>query len=810
MHRILLTFIFFLTGLLLFAQSTMTEAQIKEFVIAEYQKGTSEQEIVSQLLKKGATVQQIKDVRKKLEQQKKKEAKDAGKDQGSQSLRMRTHTTDTKVAPKSGSKKDRLKPVDDSWNFATDSLEWDFEMEPLEEEDSIQIFGRNIFANKDLSFEAEINIATPADYVIGVGDMVIIDIWGASQNTISDTVSPEGEIVIEGVGPIVVSGITVEEANTRLANVLGQYFKNSQIKLSIGQTKSITVNVMGEVENPGTYTLSAFSTVFHALYQAGGTTLIGTLRDIKVFRQNKLITTVDIYDYILNGKLTGNVRLQSEDVIIVGPYTTLVQAEGMVKRPMYYEMKAEETAENLLNYAGGFTDKAFTSSLRITRKENGKFSVYTLDEALRATFQLKNGDQLTVDSVLNRYNNMAEIRGAIKQPGKYQMDGSIRTLKQLIEAAGGLTEDALMGRALLHRRKQDRSIEVVAINLDKLLNGGMADIALENEDELYIHSRAAELAEYELSIYGEVVNPGFYDYADNMSVEDLIITAGGLLDAASLTRIDVARRIRNNDNDELTEIISETFSFAIHEGLIVEGDPNFTLQPFDEVYVRRAPNYIEQKHILINGEATFPGTYTITKRNYRLSDLIKAAGGLTGAAYIEGARLERRLTDDELVQQKDVLKSQNDSIDVDKLEAELKLTKYVGINLKEAIANPGNNRYDLVLQDGDILNIPQINNTITIQGEVLYPNTVVYQDNQKLKYYIKQAGGYTEKARKNKVYAVNLDGTVSIIKKAKDIKPGAQIIVPEKEPREKLNFTQYLSIFTTIAMMGSVIATLLK
>jgi protein involved in polysaccharide export with SLBB domain len=390
------------------------------------------------------------------------------------------------------------------------------------------------------------------------------------------------------------------------------------------------------------------------------------------------------------------------------------------------------------------------------------------------------------------------------------MDGSIRTLKQLIEAAGGLTEEALMGRALLHRRKQDRSIEVVAINLDKLLNGGMADIALENEDELYIHSRAAELAEYELSIYGEVVNPGFYDYADNMSVEDLIITAGGLLDAASLTRIDVARRIRNNGNDELTEIISETFSFAIHEGLIVEGDPNFTLQPFDEVYVRRAPNYIVQEHILINGEATFPGTYAITKRNYRLSDLIQAAGGLTGAAYIEGARLERRLTDDELLQQKDVLKSQNDSIDVDKLEAELKLTKYVGINLKEAIANPGNDRYDLVLQDGDILNIPQINNTITIQGEVLYPNTVVYQDNQKLKYYIKQAGGYTEKARKNKVYAVNLDGTVSIIKKAKDIKPGAQIIVPEKEPREKLNFTQYLSIFTTIAMMGSVIATLLK
>ena len=495
MYRFVFTILFSLTGLLLFAQTSMTEGQIKEFVITEYQKGTSEQDIVTQLLKKGATIQQIKDVRSKLEQQRKK-LQENQPQQGVQSIRMRT--------PKEDTKKSNV----GEWNFTPDSLEWNFDMQLEEKEDSIKIFGRNIFANKTLSFESEINIPTPSDYILGAGDVVIIDVWGASQKTLDCVVSPEGEIVIEGCGPISLVGLSAAEATQRVNSVLGKFYENSTIKLTVGQTKSITVNVMGEVENPGTYTLSAFSTVFHALYQAGGTTLIGTLRDIKVYRQNKLVTTVDIYDYLLNGKQTGNIRLQSDDVIIVGTYTNLVQAEGMVKRPMYYEMKGEETAVDLLHYAGGFTDKASTNNLRITRKENGKLSVYTLNEQQRASFVLKNGDQLTVDSVLNRYNNMVEIRGAIKQPGKYQMDGSIKTIKQLVAAAGGLSEDALKGRALLHRRKEDRSIEMIAVNLEAILEGRAADIAIQNEDELYIHSREMEMKELELYIYGEVVNPG--------------------------------------------------------------------------------------------------------------------------------------------------------------------------------------------------------------------------------------------------------------------------------------------------------------
>lgn len=795
MYRFVFTILFSLTGLLLFAQTSMTEGQIKEFVITEYQKGTSEQEIVTQLLKKGATIQQIQDVRAKLEQQRKK-LQENQPQQGVQSIRMRTPKVDTK------------KKNVGEWDFTPDSLEWNFDMQPEEKEDSIKIFGRNIFANKTLSFESEINIATPSDYILGAGDVVIIDVWGASQKTLDCVVSPEGEIVIEGCGPISLVGLSAAEATKRVNAVLGKFYENSTIKLTVGQTKSITVNVMGEVENPGTYTLSAFSTVFHALYQAGGTTLIGTLRDIKVYRQNKLVTTVDIYDYLLNGKQTGNIRLQSDDVIIVGTYTNLVQAEGMVKRPMYYEMKGDETAVDLLHYAGGFTDKASTSNLRITRKENGKLSVYTLNEQQRTSFVMKNGDQLTVDSVLNRYNNMVEIRGAIKQPGKYQMDGAIKTIKQLVAAAGGLSEDALKGRALLHRRKEDRSIEMIAVNLEAILEGRAADIAIQNEDELYIHSREMEMKELELYIYGEVVNPGIYDFAENMSVEDLILTAGGLLDAASLTRIDVARRIRDNVSGESSEVVSEAFTFTIKEGLLVEGEAHFTLQPFDEVYVRKSPNYIAQEHVLIKGETTYPGSYAITKRNFRLSDLIKAAGGLTIGAYIEGARLERKLTEEELQQQRELLKVLNDSVDVQKLE--LKATKYVGINLKAAMENPENDFYDVVLQDGDVINIPQMNNTVTIRGEVLYPNTVVYQNNMKLKHYIEQAGGYTDKAKKSKVYAVNMDGTVTIIKSAKDIKPGAQIVVPTKKERQSLNFAQYISIFSTIAMMGSVVATLLK
>ncbi|MBO5699424.1 MAG: SLBB domain-containing protein [Bacteroidaceae bacterium] len=810
MKKTLLFFIISLIGIIAHAQTSMTDDQIKTYVIEEYQNGTSEQEIVTQLLKRGATIQQIKKVRTDLEKQRKALSQNEKNNAKSNDVRLRTPHVPNDNSKKDNKSESLKKSKNDYWT-PNNELDVDFENLNLEEEpkDSIQIFGRNIFANKALTFESEINIPIPADYEIGVGDVVIIDIWGASQKTITHTVSPQGEIVVDGYGPINLTGLTVDAANKRVKSTLGKIYDNSDIKLTIGQTKTITVNIMGEVENPGSYTISAFSTVFHALYQAGGTTTLGTLRNIKVYRKNKLISTVDIYDYLLNGNLNGNVRLQSDDVIIVGTYDNLVKVAGMIKRPMCYEMKANESVDDLLKYAGGFTENAFIERIRLTRKERGHLSVYTLDETQRSKFHLINGDSLTIDSVLNRYNNMVEIRGAIKQPGKYQMDGSIKTIKQLIEVAGGVTEDALLNRALLHRRKTDRTIEVMSVDLNQLLAGEIADIQIQNEDELYIHSRTAELNEYELYIYGEVVNPGYYSYADNMTIEDLIITAGGLLDAASLTRIDVARRIRDKETEKSNEIVSHTFTFSIKDGLLIEKDKKaFTLQPYDEVYVRRAPNYIMQEHVQIKGEATFAGTYTISKRNYRLSDLIKAAGGLSSGAYVMGARLERRLTDEELVLQREMLKVLNDSIDKDKLD--LKTTKYVGINLEKAMQNPGDDFYDLVLQDGDVLNIPQINNTITISGEVLYPNTIVYQDNKKLSYYINQAGGYTDKAKKNKVYAVNMDGTVTIVKKAKDIKPGARIVVPTKEEREKLNFTQYISIFSTIAMMGSVIATLLK
>ena len=783
MKRFLFLAILSLMGFAAMAQSKMTDEHVKNYIVKEYQSGKSEQDIVGDLLSKGATISQIQKAKDSLMKQ--KQAMQQASEDKPASIRLRKH----------------LKQEEEE---VVDSLD----LFVKQEQPEIKIFGQDIFANKNLMFESEINIATPLDYVIGAGDVVVIDVWGASQNTFDSTVSPEGEIVVEGVGPIAVGGLTVEQANKRVKAALGKFYASSKIKLTVGQTKAITVNIMGEVEHPGTYTLSAFSTVFHALYQAGGTTNIGTLRNIKVYRQNKLVSTVDVYDYLLNGTLIGNVSLQSDDVIIVGTYENLVQAEGMVKRPMYYEMKGNETVALLLAYAGGFTDAAYTENVRITRKEQGKLSVYTLNEVKRSTFELKNGDVLTVDGVLDRYNNMVAIRGAIKHPGRYQIGEDIKTFKQLIEVAGGFREDALLSRALLHRRKADRSVEVIAVDLEKLMNGSIADIVIKNEDELYIHSREAEIDALELYIYGEIMMPGAYDYAENMTIEDLILTAGGLQDAASLTRIDVARRIRDNISNEATGAVSEMFTFSIKEGLVIEGDKQFTLQPFDEVYVRKSPNYIAQEHIIVKGEANFPGTYAITKRNYRLSDLINAAGGLTKGAYLEGARLERKLTADELQQQRDILKALNDSVDVDKLD--LKSTKYVGISLKEAMAHPGSDFYDVVLQDGDIINIPQMNNTITIRGEVLYPNTVVYQDDKNLKYYIEQAGGYTDKAKKKNVYAVNMDGTVTIVKKAKDIKPGAQIVVPTKEEREKLNFTQYISIFTTIAMMGSVIATLLK
>ncbi len=821
------------------AQTGMTDNQVMQYMIKETERGTPRQEIVTNLIERGVSIEQIRRIKKKYEKQNDGSVIGARDISGSKGKnRLRSNNGDKKeelkgsyqrkqerkeIDKSSLSEKQRKKLereekseyMDEMDELLPDSLDqWDFPEDDFykekDKEKKIKIFGHNIFNNRKLSFEPNMNIATPQDYRLGPGDEVYIDIWGASQERFESTVSPEGTINIESYGPVQVDGLTVAQANQRLRNSLGGRYAGSRIKLTVGQTKTITVDVMGEVKVPGTYTLSAFSTVFNALYMAGGINEIGTLRNIKIFRKGRQISTCDVYDYILNGNMKGNVRLSAGDVIVVGPYDCLVNITGKVKRPMYYEMKSKESIGTLIKYAGGFTGDAYQGSINLIRKSGGMLSVYSIDDFERNSFQVADGDSVSVDSTLQRYRNMVEIKGAVNRPGMFQVDGNITTIRQLIEAAGGLTEDAFTARGTIHRRKADRTLEVIAVDIAGIMNHSVADIALKNEDVFFVPSQKLMQEERILTINGEVNYPGEYEFAENTTIEDFILQAGGLKDAASMVKVDISRRMRNQDATRSSSQVAESFSLSLKDGFVIDGTPGFILQPFDEVFVRRSPGYIEQQHVKVEGEIAFAGSYVLTNKGMRLSDLVKAAGGITKEAYALGAHLERTLTPAEKVKQQTLLKFavSGDSVDMRKLD--LGDTQRVGINLEEALKNPGSNQWDIVLRDGDRLVIPQYNNTVSINGQVMYPNTVAYRDKAKLSYYIEQAGGYGQRAKSKRVFAVNMNGTVTRIRSAKDITPGCTILVPSKQRRKGMSFGEILSLGTMTATLGTVIATLVK
>ncbi len=804
------------------AQSGMTDEQIMEFVMKEREKGTSQSKIVTKLMEKGVPVSRIQILRRKYERQRSQEqlgARDLTGEESAKS-RLREQNGDVREDYEQNNAAYQRRPIvgnekedydrESRFLFPDSTAVYDDFFGLNRKEEGKKVFGRDIFNNKNLTFEPVMNIATPADYRLGPGDAVFVDVWGASQKSITSTVSPEGDIDIEGFGPVQVSGLTVQQANARLRSTLGQRYGGSNIRLSVGQTKTIQINVMGGVKQPGTYTLSAFSTVFHALYMAGGTDDIGSLRNISVYRNGHLVSTVDVYDYILNGKLTGNVKLASGDVIIVNPYGCLVNITGKVKRPMYYEMKSDESVETLIKYAGGFTGDAYRQTVRLVRKSGGMHSVYSIDDFERTGFQLMDGDSIAVDSVLDRFSNMVEVRGAVFRPGMYQVDGNIATVRQLVERAGGLKEDAIKVRGVMHRRKADRTLEVIPVDLEGIMGNTVPDISLQNEDILYVPSRQELIAEQKLTISGEVLYPGEYEYAENTSIEDLILQAGGLTDAASLMKVDVSRRVRDNNATSTPEVRAEAYSFSLKDGFVIKGQPGFVLQPYDEVFVRKSPGYTAQEHVTVDGEVTFSGQYVLTKKNYRLSDLIKAVGGLNSDAYAQGARLMRQRTEAEKMQLRSMLKAVTggDSVSISKLE--VSDTRYVGINLDKAIENPGNDQWDIVLQDGDRLIVPQFSNTVSINGEVMYPNTVAYKKGAKLSYYIDQAGGYSLNAKSSRVFAVNMNGTVTRVKSAKDIQPGCEIVVPAKSKRRGLSFTEIMSMGSITATLAAVVASLFK
>ena len=682
-----------------------------------------------------------------------------------------------------------------------------------EEPEGRKVFGRDIFNNKELTFEPNMNIATPQNYRLGPGDVVYIDIYGASQKTVEATVTPDGTVVIEGFGPVQVNGLTVAQANARLKSTLGARYSSSKVRLTVGQTKTIMVNVMGEVKTPGTYTLSAFASVFHALYMAGGTNDIGTLRNIKVFRNNKLVTTVDIYDYILNGKLSGNVRLADNDVIVVGPYDCLVNVAGKVKRPMFYEMKKSESVGTVLKYAGGFTGDAYKKSVKVVRKAGSKYSIFNVGEFDVNTFKIEDEDSIAVDSVIPRYSNMVEIKGAVFRPGMYQVGGDITGVRSLLEHADGVTEDAFVKHAVMHRMKFDRTLEVIQVDVEGIMTGRVADIPLKNEDVLYIPSKKDLLEQQTLTIHGEVLYPGTYAFADNTTVEDLIIQAGGLTDAASVMKVDVSRRISDRQAISVSDTIANTYTFKLKDGFVIDGTPGFTLQPYDEVYVRTSPGFSAQKNVIVEGEVLFGGTYTLAKKTQRLSEIIKQAGGLTTTAYAKGARLERQLTPEERARMETVLKmakakaGDSDTLNINKLD--VGNTYYVGINLDKALAEPGGS-HDIVLREGDKITVPEYTNTVKISGDVMYPNTVSFRKGKNVSYYVDQAGGWGSRAKKSRTYIIYMNGTVARIGNGVKPEPGCEIVVPSKPANSRMTTAEVVALASGTASIATMIATLVN
>ena len=682
-----------------------------------------------------------------------------------------------------------------------------------EEKKEEKVFGRDIFNTKNLTFEPSVNLATPVDYHLGPGDEVIIDIWGTNQATIRDNSSPDGYINIEDIGLVYLNGMTVSEATDYLRKELNRIYAGidsekpvSQIKVTLGDSRTIQVNVMGEVLTPGTYALSSFSSVFHALYRAGGVNDIGSLRAIQLVRGGKPIATIDVYDFIMRGKATDDIRLQEGDVVIVPPYQALVTIEGNVKRPMKYEMKDGENVKTLLKYAGGFSGDAYTRALRMIRQNGREYQVYTIDDIDYSVFPVKDGDKVTAEAILNRFENKLEIKGAVYRPGIYQFGGSLNTVRQLVEKADGLMGDAFTARAVLHRERDNLTREVISVDIKKVLDGTIPDIPLQKNDVLYIPSIHDLQDMGVITVFGEVARPGELPYADNTTLEDIIIQAGGLKESASTVRVDVSRRIKDNKSTDVSSTIGKMYSFSLKDGFVIDGEPGFVLQPYDQVYVRRSPGYQEQANVDITGEVLYDGTYALTNKSERLSDLVKKAGGVTPFAYVKGAKLIRQANDEELKRMEDVFKMMRREMgqaNMDSLKLDLDSVYSVGIDLELAMKNPGSSA-DVVLRAGDKLVVPELSNTVKINGAVMLPNTVAYKDNKSVKYYISQAGGFANNARKSRAFIIYMNGQVAKVKGSgrNMIEPGCEIVVPIKDKNGRMNFQTILGIASSIGSLG--------
>lgn len=796
MYKFLFVFLLLL-GLAGTAQAQMSDQQVVDYVKNGISAGKDKNQIGRELVVRGVTQSQLERLKVQYEEGKTVDAGTAGVTVGS---------------------RQRKSPVDGAVLEVVDSLS----AAPTAvagRNPSRPVFGRNVFNRTNLTFEPNENVATPEHYKLGPGDEVIIDIWGANEANIRQQISPEGNILVSQIGPLYLNGLTIREANEKVREVFARKYAGvagddpeSQVRITLGQIRTIQINVMGEVAVPGTYRLSSFATVFHALYRAGGVTDIGSLRNIQIMRGGKLLAGLDVYGYILGGKTTDDIRLQEGDVIVVPPYEALVSVEGKVKRPMYYEMKKGETLGTLIDYAGGFTGDAYSKEVRLVRRTGREYCLFNVGSPDYAGFKLDDGDSISVGTILNRFANRVEVRGAVYREGMYELGEDMNTVRQLIDRADGLKGDAFLARALLYREHEDLSIETVAFDLKGVINGTVPDMSLRRNDVLEIASVRDLEEKGAFRIEGLVSRPGVYPFADNTTLEDLIIQAGGLLDGASTVRVDVARRLKDPKSLEPSSTLSKVFSFAVKDGFVIEGTPGFVLQPYDMVEVRKSPAYQVQRRVSIDGEVVFAGGYTLIRKNERISDLVKRAGGVTDDAYVRGGRLIREMNDEERAVRDEVVQlarrnGGTDSLAVEKLQMNDRYT--VGIELDKALANPGSD-YDMVLREGDRLVVPEYVSTVKISGEIMKPNTVLFIRGEKLKYYISQAGGYGSRAKKGKAYIIYMNGTMSRVKgpgKAR-IEPGCEIVIPGKRARKGISLAEIMGLTTSAASVGTMAASI--
>lgn len=783
---------------------TMSDQQVLEYTQRALEQGKEQQFITMELARRGVTKEQAYRVKQLYEQQMRKEGTGTVMEG-----RKRMRTTNPYEDELSVDSINRQ-----SLQFLTNAL-------PGQGAGTVsrkQVFGRAIFRTRNLTFEPNVNLATPQDYCLGPGDEVIIDVWGANQTTLRETISPDGYINIPNLGPILLNGMDIARATEYLKQKLAQIYAASaeNIQVSLGNARTIQVNVMGEVVQPGTYALSSFSTVFHALYRAGGVTVIGSLRNVMVSRNGKVIAHLDVYPFILKGKNADDIRLQEGDMVIVPPYDALVEIQGKVKRPMIYEMKSDESMETLLKYAGNFSADAYRNHVNVIRRSGKEYSVATVDRNDFTRFRVQDGDVVTVDSILNRYANRLEIKGAVYHPGVYEFSGKLNTVRQLVEKAEGIMADAFTARAVLYRQRENLTSEVLPVNIEGILAGTSPDIPLRKNDVLYIPSIHDLKDRGNIHIFGEVGNPGEYPYADNMTLEDLIITAGGLKEAASIVRVDIARRVKDTQSLQMTDTIGQNFSFGLKDGFVIDGKPGFVLQPYDQVFVRRSPNYHEQQHVTVNGEVLYHGIYTLTDKNERISKLVAKAGGVTNYAYVRGAKLTRIANEEERKRMQEVIKMMRKELGagaIDSLGLKVDSTFTVGIDLEAALENPGSDA-DIVLREGDVIFIPEYVNTVKISGAVMMENTVSFKEGEDIRYYLSQAGGYGQNAKKSKKFIIYMNGQIAKVKRngKAQIEPGCEIVVPNKRRRVGRGgeILGYASSLTSLGTMIATLANLLK